>query len=157
MTLHQQPRYLVKPTRTYVATALSVRRLTKKLEAGHQNFEVLYSALCLLASTGGAVTILVAEDPLAEVSDHEGKTVTEGDLRLPPEELLGFSDVWLALVRVVLSVLTELNPRIWVDGVLDNLGQLQHGELTRVTQVERSNVLPFHQLHQTLNLEEDKE
>lgn len=97
---------------------------------------------------------MVPKDPLAEVGDHEGKAVTEGDLRLPPELLLGLGDVWLALVRVVLGVLTELNPCIRIDGVLDNLGQLQHGELTRVTQVEWPYVVTFHQPHEPLNLEE---
>ena len=43
---------------------------------------------------------------------------------------------------------------IMVDGVLDNLGQFQHVELTGVAQVEWPNVITFHQPHQPLNLEE---
>jgi hypothetical protein len=131
---------------------LSVRRVTKQLEAGHQNFPKLSCSfvLTLLVSSGGSA-VLVAEDALAEVGDHEGKSLTEGDLRLPPKELLGAADVRLALVRVVLGVLTELNPCIRVNGVLDNLGELKHGELAGVSKVEWTDVLPFHQLHQTLN------
>ena len=98
---------------------------------------------------------MVPKDALAEVSDHEGKSLTEGDLWLPSKELLGTADVRLALVWVVLGVLTELNPCIRVNGVLDNLGKLKHGELARVSKVEWTNVIPFHQLHQTLNLGED--
>jgi hypothetical protein len=110
--------------------------------------------LTLLVSGGGS-SVLVAEDALAEVGDHEGKALTQGDLRLPPEELLGAADVGLALVRVVLGVLAELDPCVGVDGVLDNLGKLKHGELAGVTQVEWPHMLAFHQLHQTLNLGED--
>jgi hypothetical protein len=47
---------------------------------------------------------LVTEDALAEVSDHEGKALTEGDLWLPCKELLGMGDVGLALVWVILGV-----------------------------------------------------
>jgi hypothetical protein len=116
------------------------------------------SFLPLLASGGGGggggggSTVLVTEDALAEVGDHEGKTLTEGDLRLPSKELLGAGDVGLALVGVILGVFTELDLCVRVNGVLDNLGQLQHGELARVTQVEGANMLTFHQPHQTLHL-----
>jgi hypothetical protein len=106
----------------------------------------------LLASGRGGRTVLVTEDVHVEVSDHEGKALTEGDLWLPSKELLGMGDVGLALVRVILGVFTELDLCVRVNGVLDNLGQLQHGELAGVTQVERANVIPFHQPHQTLNL-----
>lgn len=99
---------------------------------------------------------MVTENALAEVGDHEGKTLVERDLWLPPKELLGTADVRLALVRVVLGVGTELDLCVRVDGVLDNLGQLQHGELTRVTQVEWPYVLTFHEPHQSLNLGGDQ-
>ena len=49
---------------------------------------------------------------------------------------------------------TVIELTIMVAGVLDNLGQLQHGELTGVAQVEWPNVITFHQPHQPLNLEE---
>jgi hypothetical protein len=107
--------------------------------------------LPLLASGGCGGAVLVTENALAEVGDHEGKTLVERDLWLPPKELLGTADVRLALVRVVLGVGTELDLCVRVDGVLDNLGQLQHGELTRVTQVEWPYVLTFHEPHQSLN------
>jgi hypothetical protein len=51
---------------------------------------------------------LVAQDALAEVSDHEGKALTKGGLWLPAKELLGTGDVGLALVRVIFGVFTEL-------------------------------------------------
>jgi len=114
-------------------------------------FQVSCSFVLTLLVSGGRSAVLVPEDALAEVSDHKGKSLAQGDLRLPAKKLLGAADVRLALVRVILGVLTELNPCIRVNGVLDNLGELKHGELARVSKVEWTNVIPFHQLHQTLN------
>ncbi|BAS71812.1 Os01g0315850, partial [Oryza sativa Japonica Group] len=91
---------------------------------------------------------LVAKDAFAEVGNHEGKALTQGNLGLPAQELFRTGDVRLALVWIIRSVRTELNASIRINGVLDNLSQLQHGELTRITQVKWSYVLPFHQAHQ---------
>ncbi|KAB8106833.1 hypothetical protein EE612_041336, partial [Oryza sativa] len=101
---------------------------------------------------GDGVGLVVAEDAVAEVLDHEREALVEGDLGLPTEELLGAADVRLPLVRVVGGVRPELDPRVWVDGVLHHLGKLQHCELPWVSQVEWPYVLPFHQLHQPLHL-----
>jgi len=135
---------------------VSIRRATKQARSRPPKTSQVSCGfiLTLLVSSGGG-GVLVAKDALAEVTDHEGKALAEGDLRLPPKELLGTADVGLALVWVVLGVLTELDLCIGVDGVLDNLGKLKHGELAGVTQVEWSYMVAFHQLHQTLNLGED--
>jgi hypothetical protein len=67
----------------------------------------VHSYPCWASGRGGR-TVLVAKDALVEVSDHEGKALTERDLWLPSKELLGAGDVGLALVRVILGVFTEL-------------------------------------------------
>jgi hypothetical protein len=116
-----------------------------------QVFEHLRKATSCL---GGP--FLVPEDTFAEVSDHAGKALTEGNLGLPAEELFRAADVRLALVRIICGVRTELDVRLWVDGVLDHLSQLQHAEFSRVAEVERPNVLPFHELHQPFHLRKNR-
>lgn len=95
---------------------------------------------------------MVAKDAVAEVRDHERESLAERDLGLPVEQLLGAGDVGLALVRVVLRVGSELDACVGIDGLLHHLGQLQHGELPWVSQVERTHVLPFHQSYQPFHL-----
>lgn len=94
---------------------------------------------------------MITKYALLEVSDHKGKALAEGDCRLPAKEFFSLGNVGLALVGVILSVGTELDGGIGVDGVLHHLGQLQHGELARVAKVEGPDVLPIHQPDQTLH------
>lgn len=103
------------------------------------------------ASAGSGIR-LVAKDAFLEVRDHEGETLSEGDLGLPPEQFLGTGDIGLALVGVILRVGAEFNLRIGIDGFLHHICQFEHGELAGVAQVEGADVLSFHQPHQTLHL-----
>ena len=63
-------------------------------------------------------------------------------------------DVGLAAGGVIRGVLLVHNGGIWVDDLLDHLGQLQHGELRGVANVEGARVGAIHHPHHACSAEE---
>lgn len=68
-----------------------------------------------------AVVLVVAEDTLSKIGDHERETLAERNFGFPSKKILGLGDVWLPLVRVVLRVRPVFYLCIWVDRFLHDL------------------------------------
>lgn len=81
---------------------------------------VICTCLCS-RSSGGTTFLVVSKYTLSEVSDHKRQTLAQRHLGLPPEQILGFCDVGLPLVWVVLCVRLELDSRIRVNCLLHHL------------------------------------
>src|SRR3954468_3406802 len=75
---------------------------------------------------------------VSEVSDGFLQAVLEVDLGLPVERGLGKADVRLPLLRVIRRQRTMHDLGLATNETHDGFGELEHGELARVTDVDRA-------------------
>ena len=93
---------------------------------------VVHRTIVLVSRVASIITVctVVVEHSAPEVLHHEGETLAQRDLGLPPEKGLGVADVRLALVGVILGVLAEGDGGRLVDHLADNLIE-EHGRKQR--------------------------
>lgn len=75
-----------------------------------------------------SLPFIFVQDAILKISDHERQTLVQGNLRLPVQKLLCFTDIWLPLMRIVGSVRFEFNLCTWINGFFHNL--LFQGEIS---------------------------
>src|SRR5215469_18467946 len=71
-----------------------------------------------------------------EVVDRPSQALVESDCRLPAEQVPGLIDARTPLHRVIYRQRGELDAAAVADKVYDLVGELQHGELVRVAEVD---------------------
>ena len=122
-----------------------------RLGGASGGFPLLGALLDLLGVLVGGVlgrVLEALEVERAKVLGGLDDALLEGHLGLPAEELLGLGDVRPPPPGVVRGVFLEHGGRRRVHHLLHLLGELHHGELARVSDVDGAGVLAVHQRDQ---------